>query len=109
MQELISKILKFRDARDWKQFHTPENIAKSISIEANEILEHFQWDNQFDSKEVGDELADVFMYLVLMADSIDVDLKEVVLAKLKTNESRYSIEKSKGNSRKQAKPTEADT
>lgn len=108
MQELITKILNFRDARDWKQFHTPENLAKSISIEANEILEHFQWDNQFDPKGVGDEIADVFMYLILMADSIDVDLKEVVLAKLKINESRYSIEKSKGNSKKQTKAKEVD-
>lgn len=103
MQELISKILKFRDARDWKQFHSPENLAKSISIEAGEILEHFQWNNQFNSDEVGEELADVFMYLVLMADAIDVDLKEVVLKKLATNESRYSVEKAKGNSTKHTK------
>ena len=100
MQELISKILSFRDARDWKQFHTPENLAKSISIEAGEILEHFQWDNQFDAHQVSEELADVFIYLVLMADSIDVDLKEVVLNKISKNESRYTIEKAKGNSTK---------
>lgn len=100
MQELISKILKFRDARDWKQFHTPENLANSISIEANEVLEHFQWDNQYDKAEVGEELADVFMYLVLMADAIDVDLKTVVLDKLNKNELRYSVDKSKGNSKK---------
>ena len=98
MQQLIKEILKFRDARDWKQFHTPENLAKSISIEAAEVLEHFQWNNDCNATEVGEELADVFMYLVMMADSIEVNLKDAVLSKLKQNEVRYPVKKAKGNS-----------
>ncbi len=100
MEKLIRQILKFRNDRDWKQFHTPENLAKSISLESAEILEHFQWDNNFDPKLLSEEVADVFIYLVLMADSIGVDLETIVKKKLQINEDKYPVEKARGNSKK---------
>ena len=100
MEELIKRILSFRDRRDWKQFHTPENLAKSIMIEAGELLENFQWDNSFDKEKVMEELADVMIYCILMADSIDVDVIKIMEDKLSKNSVKYPIEKSKGNSRK---------
>jgi len=93
-------IIKFRDDRDWKQFHTPENLAKSISIEANELLECFQWNDNYDLEHVKEELADVFAYCVNMADVLDVDLLEIVKDKFKKNEIKYPIDKSKGKSNK---------
>ncbi len=100
MEQLIKKILLFRDERDWKQFHTPENLAKSISIEAAELMENFQWDNNFDRHKVSEELADVMIYCILMADSIDVDILKIIDDKLKKNSLKYPVEKSKGNSKK---------
>lgn len=100
MEQLIKKILLFRDERDWKQFHTPENLAKSISIEAAELMENFQWDNNFDRHKVSEELADVMIYCILMADSIDVDILKIIEDKLKKNSLKYPVEKSKGNSKK---------
>jgi NTP pyrophosphatase (non-canonical NTP hydrolase) len=100
MKQLIKEIIKFRNDRDWKQFHTPENLAKSISIEAAEILEHFQWDSTFDPDQLKEELADVFIYLVLMADSIDADLIDSVKKKLELNNQKYPVDKAKGNSKK---------
>ena len=66
MNELKEELIKFQTERDWKKFHTPENLAKSISIEAAELLEHFQWGKDYDIDEVADELADVFNYCILM-------------------------------------------
>ena len=100
LEELIEKILLFRDERDWKQFHTPENLAKSISIEAAELLENFQWDNEFDRQKVSEELADVMLYCILMADSINVDILEIMEDKIKKNMRKYPVEKAKGNSKK---------
>ena len=100
MEELIKKILQFRDERDWKQFHTPENLAKSISIEAAELLENFQWDNHYNLEKVKEELADVLLYCVLMADSLGVDVLTVMEEKLKKNSMKYPVEKAKGNSKK---------
>ena len=88
---------------NWKQFHTPENLAKSISIEAGELLEHFQWDNTYKLEEVADELADVFNYCILMADSLNLDIKEITLNKIRKNELKYPISKSKNNSTKYTK------
>lgn len=96
MQELI----KFQTERDWEQFHTPENLAKSISIEAAELLEHFQWNNEYNKEEVVDELADVINYCFLMADALDVDVKEIVLNKMKKTAKKYPVEKAKGISTK---------
>ncbi len=100
MEELIKKILLFRDQRDWKQFHTPENLSKSIAIEAAELLENFQWDDAFDKEQVKEELADIMIYCVLMADSVNVDIIKIMDDKLKKNSEKYPIEKAKGNSRK---------
>ena len=81
----MKELIKFQSERDWKRYHTPENLAKSISIEAAELLEHFQWQKEYDKNEVVDELADVLNYCFLMADALDVDVKEIVLNKMKKN------------------------
>ena len=73
MEELINKIIKFNEERDWDQFHSPENLAKSISIEAGELLECFQWNNEFDISEVKEELADVINYCLLLADKLKLN------------------------------------
>lgn len=100
MKELKEKIIKFRDERDWKKFHSPENLAKSISIEAGELLECFQWIKEFNKEEVIEELADIFNYCILLADSLDVDLKKITLDKLEENAKKYPVEKAKGTSTK---------
>lgn len=99
--ETISRINKFVSDRDWNQFHSPANLAKSISIESAELLECFQWDNENYNKEhVLEELADVMNYCVQMADKLDVDLDEIVNRKLDQTEKKYPIEKAKGTSKK---------
>lgn len=100
MEELMNEIIKFQTERNWKQFHTPENLAKSISIEAAELLEHFQWNNEYEKQAVVDELADVLNYCFLMADALNVDVKEIVLNKMETTAKKYPISKSKGVSTK---------
>ena len=91
MLEIVTMTLKeelrqFNKTMDWDQFHTPENLAKSISIEAAELLECFQWNNDFNREEVCEELADVYSYAVMLADSLGVELEEIGLKKLeKTN------------------------
>ena len=100
MNKVIDRIRKFRDDRDWRQFHTPENLAKSISIEAAELLECFQWNNNFNKDEVCEELADVFTYCIMMADKLGVDPKEVVLKKLDKTRKKYPVDKAKGVSTK---------
>jgi len=100
MKETVEKVIKFTHARDWDQFHSPENLAKSISIEAAELLECFQWNIEFNKEEVVDELADIVNYCILMADKLGVDIEEIVLNKMKKNEEKYPIDKSKGNSLK---------
>ena len=100
MEKLIKEIIKFQEERDWKQFHTPENLAKSISIESAELLEHFQWNNEYNKDEVVDELADVLNYCFLMADALNVDIKEIILNKMEKTAKKYPIEKAKGISTK---------
>jgi NTP pyrophosphatase (non-canonical NTP hydrolase) len=101
MTELIKKIIEFRDKRDWKQFHTGENLAKSILIEAAELLELYQWNNQEKSIDrVKDELADILIYVLLLADKYNLDIEKIILEKLNENESKYPINKAKGNSKK---------
>lgn len=100
MKETIDRIRKFRTDREWDQFHTPENLAKAISIEAGELLEHFLWDNNFDKKEVSDELADVIVYCIHMADSLGVNIEDIINSKMDKNEKKYPVEKAKGNSKK---------
>lgn len=89
MDELIKRIKKFRDERDWEQFHSPENLAKSIVIEAAELLEIFQWDNKFDEDKVKDELADVMNYCLLMADTLNLDIVECIDQKIEENEIQH--------------------
>ena len=91
MDELRDEIIKFQKERDWKKFHTPENLAKSISIEAAELLEHFQWGKEYDIDEVADELADVLNYCILMADALDLNVKEIVLNKMEKNALKYPV------------------
>ena len=82
MRELTEKVVEFTREREWDQFHSPENLAKSISIEAGELLECFQWNNEYDLDEVKEELADVINYCLLMADKLGVDPKQIVLSEI---------------------------
>ncbi|MEG0328963.1 MAG: nucleotide pyrophosphohydrolase [Longicatena sp.] len=101
MKKVIDEIRTFNELRDWDQFHEPVHLAKSIVIEAAELLECFQWDNnEYDKKHVCEELADVMNYCVLLADKLNVDIEEIILDKLKQNEAKYPVEKSKGKSNK---------
>ncbi|RAP48419.1 MAG: nucleotide pyrophosphohydrolase [Methanosphaera sp. rholeuAM6] len=100
MEEVINRIIKFRDDRDWKQFQSLENLAKSISIESGELLENFQWNNDYKIKDVEEELADVLIYSYLMAITMDVDVKEIMLRKIEKNEEKYPVNKSRGKSTK---------
>lgn len=100
-KETIERINKFTIDRDWDQFHSPVNLAKSISIEANELLECFQWsDTNFDIEAVKEELADVLVYCRNMLDKLNLDEDEIVNAKMDKNEKKYPIEKSKGKADK---------
>ena len=96
----ITAIRAFNEQMDWDQFHTPENLAKSISIEAAELLECFQWNNEYDLQEVSEELADVYSYVLMMADAINVDLDEITLAKLEKTKAKYPVDKFRGKSTK---------
>ena len=103
--ETINNILKFRDDRNWKQFHNPKDLAISISLEASELLELFQWSGEDVTcmgkiEKIKEELADVISYCVLMADACDLDLDEIVNEKMKKNNEKYPIEKAFGNKEK---------
>ena len=100
MKELMKEIDIFNKERDWDQFHSLENLAKSISIEAGELLECFQWNNDYDKEEVCEELADVFTYCIQMAMKLGVDPKEIILKKLDKTRKKYPVEKAKGVSTK---------
>ena len=104
-QETIEKILKFRDDRDWKQFHNPKDLAISLSLEASELLEIFQWSGNdlvcSEKKDkIAEELADVVIYCVHMADACNLDLDEIVQKKLAVNNEKYPVNKAKGKSDK---------
>ena len=100
-QETIDRIRRFTEDRDWDQFHSPANLAKSISIEANELLECFQWsDNNYDMEHVKEELADVIVYCQDMLDKLGLDVDEIVMSKMAKNEAKYPIEKAKGSAAK---------
>ncbi|MCQ2796919.1 MAG: nucleotide pyrophosphohydrolase [Bacilli bacterium] len=97
----IERIRKFTDDRDWDQFHSPENLAKSIVIESAELLECFQWDNEnFDINAVKEELADVMVYCQNLADKLGLDPDEIINAKMEKNEKKYPVDKAKGKSTK---------
>ena len=100
-KETIDRIRKFTSDRDWEQFHSPENLAKSISIEAAELLECFQWSGtEYDLEHVKEELADVLVYCRNMLDALGLDEDEIVNSKMEKNEKKYPVEKSKGKSDK---------
>ena len=100
LQELMNQINEFTRERDWDQFHSPENLAKSISIEAGELLECFQWDSCYDQKAVCEELADVMNYCLVLCDKLGVDPETIILDKLEKTKLKYPVEKSKGKSTK---------
>jgi NTP pyrophosphatase (non-canonical NTP hydrolase) len=96
-EDTIKRILKFTEDRDWDQFHSPANLAKSISIEANELLECFQWsDTDYDINHVKEELADVMVYCIDMLDKLKLDADEIINAKMDKNEAKYPVSKARG-------------
>ncbi|MBR0372921.1 MAG: nucleotide pyrophosphohydrolase [Mogibacterium sp.] len=100
-QQTIDRIRRFTADRDWGQFHTPANLAKSIAIEAAELLECFQWsDTDFDLAHVSEELADVIVYCQDMLDELGLDVDEIVNAKMAKNEAKYPVELAYGSAAK---------
>jgi NTP pyrophosphatase (non-canonical NTP hydrolase) len=108
IKELTEKIKKFRDERDWMQFHNHKDVALSLVLEAAEVLEHFQWKKPGEVEDhakackdaIADELADVAMYLFELADNLGIDLPKAIEVKLAKNAQKYPVEKAKGSSRK---------
>ena len=100
MEKLMQEIKQFNEERDWDQFHSPENLVKSISIEAGELLECFQWNSNYNKDEVCEELADVFTYCIQMAMKLGVDPEEIILKKLDKTRKKYPVDKAKGVSTK---------
>jgi len=108
LEEIINRVIKFRDDRNWKKFHNPKNLAISISVEANELLEHFQWKDLKESEkyaknnkdEISTEIADIIIYLLYLCHDLDIDLADSIDKKLKENNSKYPVSKSKGKSLK---------
>lgn len=104
-KETINQVLKFRDDRNWRQFHNPKDLAISISLEASELLEIFQWsgsDTACENKKekIKEELADVLNYCILMADICGLDMDEIIQEKIKRNEEKYPVEKAKDSAKK---------
>jgi NTP pyrophosphatase (non-canonical NTP hydrolase) len=102
IQEIISELKKFRDERDWEQFHNPKDLALAINIEAGELLELFLWKNAEDAnkEKVKQELADVLSFALLLADKYGLDVKQIILDKIKLNGEKYPVEKAKGTAKK---------
>ena len=100
-KETIERIRKFTEDREWDQFHSPSNLAKSIVIEAAELLECFQWsDEEYDLQHVKEELADVMVYCQNLLDKLDLDADEIINMKMTQNEAKYPVDKAKGKSNK---------
>jgi len=104
IKDLTNKITEFRDARDWKQFHNPKDLALSLVLEASEVLEHFQWKNSTEVEKyvkehkghIGEELADVLYWVLLMSHDLNIDIAEAIKDKLEKNNQKYPVEKAKG-------------
>lgn len=104
IKNLTEKIKNFRDARDWKQFHNPKDVALSLILEAAEVLEHFQWKSQKEieeyvksnKREIGEELADVLYWVLLMSYDLEIDIREALEKKIAKNEEKYPVDKAKG-------------
>ena len=101
-EEIINALLKFRDERNWKQFHNPKDLALAINVEAGELLELFLWKNHEDAnmEKVKEELADVFAFAFLLADRYGFDVKQIILEKIEINSKKYPVEKAKGTAKK---------
>lgn len=99
-QELLNELRQFVHERDWEQFHTSANLAKSISIEAAELLEHYQWSDKADPEAIASELADVLTYCLLLADKLGLDHQKIIRDKLEITRAKYPVEKSRGKSDK---------
>ena len=101
MKDVIKRLIKFRDDRNWKQFHTPNNLAKSIAIESSELLINYQFDDAyFDLDNVKDELADVMAYCLMLSDHYDFDIEKIMNDKIDKNELKYPISKAYGKANK---------
>ena len=108
IKDLTERILAFRNARDWKQFHNPKDVALSLVLEAAEVMEHFQWKNKEEiekyakshKEEIGEELADVFNWVLLLSHDLGIDIAAAAKKKIKKNEKKYPIEKAKGRHNK---------
>lgn len=104
LDDLIKQIIVFRDDRDWKQFHNFKDVALSLSLEASEVVEHFQWKNKEEvneyikthKNEIGEELADVLYWVLLMSHDLQIDILDTLDKKMKKNEKKYPVNKSKG-------------
>ncbi len=104
IKDLTEKIKQFRDERDWKQFHNSKDVALSLVLEAAEVLEHFQWKSpteieeyiKSNKKEIGEELADVLYWVLLMSHDLEIDIKEALKKKIAKNEEKYPVDKAKG-------------
>ena len=101
-EEIIQALLKFRNERDWEQFHNPKDLALAISIESAELLELFLWKKEYEAnpEKIKEELADIFSFAFLLAEKYGFDVKEIVLEKIKTNGEKYPVDKAKGTSKK---------
>lgn len=101
-KELQKALIDFRNERDWEQFHNPKDLALALSIEAAELNELFLWKKaeEADKEKVKEELADVFAYAILLAEKYDLDISEIVAAKIKKNSEKYPVDKSKGTAKK---------
>lgn len=105
MKKLMNRINQFRDDRDWRKFHNEKDLAISISLEASELLELFQWKNseevvESSLNEIKEELADVLIYSLMMADNLNLDVEDIIKSKLDLNEQKYPVEKSRGSNKK---------
>lgn len=105
LQELIRDLVQFRDARDWKQFHNPKDLAAALAIEAGELQELYLWKNEIeidevDQVKVAEELADIFSFALLLAHHYGFDMRRIVKNKIAKNDEKYPVEKAKGNAKK---------
>jgi len=102
MEEIIQALIKFRNERDWEQFHNPKDLVLAINVEAGELLELFLWKNseEANKEKIKEELADVFAYAFLLADKYGFDIKEIILEKIRKNSEKYPVDKAKGTAKK---------
>jgi len=105
IEKLTKEIIKFRNKRNWKQFHNPKDLALSMMLEAGEVVEHFQWQNEAEMREyvkhhrehIGDEIADVLKYLLILSHDLKIDVKKAVLRKMAKDDLKYPVSKARGS------------